>query len=142
MADRAQGKRGGEGNSDEAEFHAESDSLWRITLSPVIWALHFVTVYGATAIYCAKLVPDEGAILGLRYGIAAVTVAAVLAIVLIGWRSWKHWGYLKTHDYRHELSVVEHRHRFLGHAAFLLSVISLIAVLYSSLPAIFIGNCA
>ena len=35
----------------------------------------------------------------------------------------------------------EDRHRFLGHAAFLLSIISFIGVVFVSLPLLFIGGC-
>ena len=38
---------------EQEEFHEEQDSLWRLALSPTLWALHFVICYGATTVFCA-----------------------------------------------------------------------------------------
>ena len=36
------------------EFADEQPSLWRITLGPTIWAIHFLASYAAAAVWCAK----------------------------------------------------------------------------------------
>ena len=124
---------------DEKEFAEESDSLWRITFGPLIWAVHFGVSYAATAIACAKPFgePED-----LVAAIGALTVAALAGIAWVGWRAWVQWDYLDDRDYEHELAREEDRHEFLGHAAFLLAVVSFIGVVYVALPAFAIGSCA
>ncbi|MFP7571059.1 hypothetical protein [Marivita sp. S2033] len=123
---------------DAREFSEERESLWRITLAPTTWALHFVASYGAAATVCAKA-PD---LIGtLRIGVAAMTVIALGLILWFGWRSWRQWDVRQTGDYTNALGEAEDRHQFLGHAAVLLSIISGIGVVYTSLPALILGTC-
>ena len=133
MADRAQS------DSQSKEFAENADSLWRITLGPLIWALHFVACYAATAVWCAKAGGDLGP---LRIGIAALTVLSLAGILWVAWRSWKQWDYLDDHDYAHDRDTTEDRHEFLGHAAFLLCIVSIIGTVYTALPALFVATCA
>lgn len=112
-----------------------------LVLGPLLWALHFVVVYGVTGVVCAKIeAPD--ALVVLRVVIGAATVVAMACIIFVGVKSWRQWSYLDGYDHEHEMPVGEHRHEFLGHAAFLLSVLSALAVLYTAMPAVFIGTCS
>ena len=134
MADRARS------DSQSKEFAENADSLWRITLGPLIWALHFVACYAATAVWCAKA---GGAGLDpLRWGIAALTLVSLAGILWVAWRSWRQWDYLDDYDYAHDTASTEDRHEFLGHAAFLLCVVSFIGTVYTALPALFAASCA
>jgi hypothetical protein len=128
---------------EELESWAEeSDSLWRIALGPLIWAIHFVLTYAGAAIVCEKLVGEQAwAMPFLQLSIAGISVLALALIAWIGWRSWRQWDYLDDYDYEHDRSVEEDRHEFLGHAAFLLAVVSFISVIYVALPAIFVAEC-
>ena len=74
-------------------------------------------------------------------GIGIATAIALVAILVIGWRSWKQWDFLDDYDYVHDLAVGEDRHEFLGHASFLLSIISFIGVCYVAMPAFFLTSC-
>lgn len=124
---------------ESSVFREEASSLWLITLGPLVWAIHFIIVYSATAVVCAKL---DGAYMGvLRAGIGGLTIVALCAIGWVAWQSWKQWDYLTDHDYSHEQPTGEHRHEFLGHSAFLLAVLGFIGTIYTSLPAIFIAGC-
>jgi hypothetical protein len=112
-------------------------SLWHMILSPTVWALHFVAVYGSTAVICAKLdAPDMARLL-----IGALTAAALAIIVLVGWRAWRQWDYLDDWDDIHDAPTRENRREFLGHVGFLLSIISGVGVVYASLPALFVATC-
>lgn len=129
--------------SGEQEFAEEQASLVRITFGPLVWALHFVASYAATAVFCAK-VPQASEHLGLlRWGILGATVLALGVVAWLGWRSWTQWregnedGFL---DQDADGSS-EDRHQFLGHAALLLAVISFLGVIYTALPAIFSASC-
>lgn len=119
------------------EFAAEATSLWRITFAPLIWAVHFVICYAATAVTCAR----GGDIDGLRIGIAVGTLCALLAILWLARMAWRQWDVLRDRDWENDTGTGEDRHQFLGHAAFLLAIISFIGVAYVGLPVLLIGSC-
>lgn len=119
---------------DQDEFRGATGSLFRIALAPTIWAFHFLFCYAGAAVWCAKFGTPEG-IAFLRLSIAGLTVLALLAIGWQGWHSYRQWA---PHDHDDH---VEGPHRFLGHAALLLSIISFVGVVYVAMPALFIGSC-
>jgi hypothetical protein len=127
----------------EEAFAEEEASLVRITFGPLIWAAHFVASYAATAVLCAKLPRPYEHLALLRWGIGGATLLALGGIAWIGWRSFRQWregnedGFLEADADGSD----EDRHQFLGHAAFLLAVISFIGVTYTALPAIFSASC-
>lgn len=129
--------------NDPEEFAEESESLLRITLAPTLWALHFAFTYGATAIYCAKW--GGAGLTTFRLGAGILTALVLAAIVWLGWRSWRQWdanvGRSARAVFEDLVEEEEPRHQFLGHAAFLLSIISFVGVVYTSLPVILIGSC-
>ncbi|WP_163850133.1 hypothetical protein [Pseudooceanicola aestuarii] len=124
-------------DEEEAEFAEESASLWRITLAPVAWAAHFVICYGLVAMSCAKGWP----ITEVRQGLGLFSAAVLLLIAWIGWRALRQWDVRRTGDFVNRRGRAEDRHHFLGHAAFLLAVISFIGVVFVSLPLILIEGC-
>ena len=126
---------------EKQAFAEESASLWRITFSPALWAVHFVASYGATAVFCAKFGRDAESILPFRQGVGAATLLVLAAIGWLGWRSWRQWSYLETGDYENALANEEDRTQFLGHAAFLLSIVSFVGVIYTGLPVLFVETC-
>lgn len=130
-----------ESHEYEREFSEEQASLFRITLGPLTWAIHFVVAYGSSALYCARAPGAFVSILPLRIGLAGLTVVALAIIAWLGWRAWRQWEEEGDPDSHHELSEPDDRHGFLGHAAFLLAIVSFIGVSYTSLPAIFIETC-
>lgn len=126
-------------HQDAREFRSEAFSLWRITFGPLIWAVHFVVSYGATALICAK--GDGGAFEALQLGIGIGTAVALVGIAWLAWHAWKQWDLLNDREWENDRDDGEDRHQFLGHAAFLLAVISFIGVSYVALPALLIGSC-
>lgn len=127
---------------EEREFAEESDSLWHLTIAPTIWAFHFMISYAATAVICAKTEGSAGWMPLLQGGIGVLTVLALAAIGYIGWQSWRQWDVLDDYDYSHAGAREEDRHEFLGHAAFLLAIISFVGVLYVAMPAAFAPSCS
>lgn len=121
-------------------FREDGSSLWLIVLAPAQWAFHFAAVYAAAAVYCAKAGGAED-LDNLRLGIAAATLLVLAGIGYVGIRSWRQWDHQGAFLDHHRQPTNEHRHRFLGHAAFLLSVLSGVAVIFTALPALFIGAC-
>lgn len=126
---------------EKRAFAEEKASLWRITFGPAIWAIHFVASYSATAVFCAKFGHGTESIMPFRLSVGAATLLVLAAIGWLGWRSWQQWGYLQTGDYENALANEEDRTEFLGHAAFLLSIVSFVGVIYTGLPVLFVATC-
>lgn len=127
-------------HQDDREFAEESDSLWRIVFAPTLWVLHFLLCYTATAIICSRM-PEPENLSALRIFVAVLTLLCLSGIGFIGWRSWVQWGFRDDRVHVQDRPTEEHRHEFLGHASFLLSIVSFIAVCYVALPALFLGTC-
>jgi hypothetical protein len=116
------------------------ESLWRLTLSPAIWMVHFLLSYVTASVWCAKLAGRDGSLWQVRIAVGAFTVAALIGIGIVGWRGFRRHtfgGATLPHDY----DSAEDRHRFLGFATVLLSALSAVAVLYAALAAFFIETC-
>lgn len=112
-------------------------SLWHMIAGPIVWALHFAAVYGWTASVCARTTDPAAA----RTGIAVLTLVALLLIAVIAWRAWLQWDFLDDRDYEHDRPSVEDRREFLGHAGWLLAIVSAIGVIFVAMPAFFVGTC-
>lgn len=124
-------------HEDEREFAEEQASLFKITLGPLIWALHFVACYGLVAVTCAKGWDIDA----VRIGLILFSGAALCGIAVIGRSAWRQWNVAETGDFVNRGGRAEDRHHFLGHAAFLLAIISLIGVVFVTLPLVLIGGC-
>lgn len=122
---------------DEKEFGEEQASLLKITFGPLIWAGHFLVCYGLVAVACAKGLD----IVAVRTGLIAMSGAALAGIAWLARAAWRQWNVAETGDLVNRGGRAEDRHHFLGHAAFLLTVISAIGVVFASLPLILIGGC-
>lgn len=122
---------------EKRAFREEAESLIRITLAPVIWAGHFVLSYCTVAVACAKWGTTEP----WRGILIVLTVLALGAIVWTGWRSLRQWDVRRTGEFTDPEGKAEDRHQFLGHAAFLLAIISGIGVVYSGLPLLLLEGC-
>lgn len=119
------------------EFAEERASLMKITMGPLIWAAHFVICYGLVAVTCAKGWDIEM----VRAGLVVFSFASLGAIIWVGWNSWRQWNPHETGDYFNNWGRAEDRHHFLGHAAFLLAIISFLGVVFTSLPLVMLGGC-
>ena len=127
---------------EERAFAEESDTLWQLTLGPLVWAVHFAACYAAAAVTCAKAAEGVGHSLdALRVGIGVGTAVALGLIAWLGWRAWRSWGFLEDYEHTHEGYATEDRHEFIAHAAFLLCGVSFIGVVYTALPALLIATC-
>jgi hypothetical protein len=115
-------------------------SLWVLTGPPVIWGAHFLLSYTSVAVWCARAA-SQGATLGTaRWAIVAYTGVALVGIGLLGARAWRRRGPRSVGAAHDEDSSVD-RARFLALATLLLAGLSAVAVLYASLPALFMGTC-
>lgn len=118
----------------------EKETAWRLVMAPVVWATHFLACYGTASIWCAKVAGTAGSLGGARAAIAAYTVAALIAIAMIGRAGQRrHRHGLETEP--HDFDTPGDRHRFLGFATLLLSGLSAVATLYAAMAAAFITDC-
>jgi hypothetical protein len=122
--------------------HLDEDrsTLWVLTFSPAIWAVHFLVSYSAGAIWCGVVAGREGSLGPVRLAILGSAVLAIVAIALIGrraWRSYRHWN----NPAEQHADTAEARHRFLGFATVLLSILSAIAVIYVAAATLFVRGC-
>jgi hypothetical protein len=116
-----------------------ADSLWWLTVSPTLWAFHFLASYGTAAVWCAKVAGRDGSLGAARVAIAAYTAVALAGVLATGFRAWRHarWGDAST---RH-LDSSEDRRRFLGLSTLLLSGLSAVAIAYAALAVVYVGDC-
>lgn len=125
-------------NPGERPEHEES--LWHLTVSPLIWALHFLACYLTAAVWCAK-VADRAAGLGpVRPAIAvytAVALAGIAATAWVGWRRHRYGAAAVPHDF----DTPGDRHRFLGFATLLLSLLSFVAVAFVAWNGLVFSTC-
>jgi hypothetical protein len=121
--------------------HPEQDeSLWRLTVPPTIWAVHFLLSYISASVWCSKAGQASASIANIRLGITALTVAALLGIAISGVGGYRRHGRgfeTAEHDFDSPLD----RHRFLGFATLLLAGLSAVATIFTALPAAFIESC-
>jgi len=126
-------------HTDRHRLAESRESLWLMIVSPFSWSAHFLLSYVTAAIYCAKA-GAAASLGGVQWAIAGYTALALAAIAVSGWSGWKRHRFGDSPP-PHADDTPADRHRFLGYAAFLLSVLSAVGVLFTGLAAVFIGSC-
>lgn len=121
-------------------LHEKNESLWILTVSPTLWAAHFLLSYLTAAVWCAKVAGRDGSLGTVRVAIAVYTVLALLGIGITGWIGYRRHSFGEG-ETPHDYDTPEDRHRFLGFATLLLSALSAVATLYVALAAVFLGTC-
>ena len=115
--------------------------LWRVIAAPLVWALHFLFCYVVGAIHCAKAGRDAS----LDQPTLVIVVATVVALAAIGYSTHRLWRVrgrsLTDNDFEFEHNTPEERHSFLSHVALMLCVLSAIAVLYVTIPMLYLSTC-
>lgn len=127
-------------NAMKDQLEEEHERLWRLALPPVIWGLHLLLSYCTAAIFCEKFAGRSDPLDPVRTAVFAYTGLALVAIGVIGLRGYQRHRYGDSTT-PHDFDTPKDRHRFLGFATFLLAGISAVAVVYQTLPAVFIGSC-
>ena len=124
----------------DARVAERRESLWMLTVSPGIWALHFLACYVAAAVWCAKA-PSALTPLGpIRTTVVVLTVLALGGIAITGWIGYRAHR-LGGEEAPHDDDTPEDRHRFMGYATLLLSGLSAVAVIYEALVIAFVQTC-
>jgi hypothetical protein len=110
-----------------------------VVAAPVVWAAHFFASYATAAIWCAKAAGPDRSFGGARLAITLYTSAALLAVLLIGWRALV--SHRAAPAVAEDRDSPEGRHRFLTFATLLLAGLSAIAILYVALATALVGSC-
>lgn len=118
----------------------QRESLWRLVVSPLIWATHFMACYVTAAVWCAKQGERWAALAPVRWTILVLTVLALVGIGLNGWGGWRRHR-LGDETLPHDLDTPGDRHRFLGFATVLLAALSGIATVFAALVALYFRDC-
>lgn len=118
----------------------DRESLWRLIVSPTVWAVHFMLSYITAAVWCAKYVPRFGSLWPARALIVGYTVVALVMIGLNGWSGYKRHR-LGSASVPHDDDTPEDRHRFLGFATLLLAGLSAVAVIFAALAVLYFEDC-
>ena len=119
----------------------DRQSLWLLTISPAIWAAHFLVSYIGATIWCGKWISGGGGFGPVRASIIGFAVVALIGIGVTGWRGWRKQSHGQGEP-PYDEDTPEDRHRFLGLATVLLSGLSAIATIYSAIAALFVQSCS
>ena len=117
----------------------EKESIWRLVISPSIWAIHFLFSYVTAAIWCAKRSSDAS-LYGVRIAIVIYTLIAIVGIAINAREGYRRHT-LGRAQTPHDFDSPEDRHRFLGFATLLLALLSGVATLYAAMVVIFFWDC-
>lgn len=116
------------------------DSLWSLIAGPTIWAAHFLISYISAALFCAKFAGPTSLDI-LRVIIAIATVVALVGIGFAGVQAADNWRQALNAEWAADANSLTMRRRFVGRAAFLLSGLSGVSVLYVGLTVLFVSSC-
>jgi hypothetical protein len=123
-----------------AHIDERNRELWSLALAPGIWAVHFLCSYATAAVFCAKAAGLGAPLFPVRLAIAIYTLLALAGAAAVGWFGWRRHR-LPGGEAPHDDDTPEDRHRFLGLATVLLSGLSLVAIAYSAMAAVFTESC-
>ena len=120
-------------------------ALAMFVAGPVIWSVHFMVVYLVTEAGCS----GEGPGLTLfdppvpRIVTLAVTVAAVVAVLACAGWSWRRWRTDAAEAAADEAADLQDQDHggTLAFGGFLLSLLSVVTILFVGLPALVLPSC-
>jgi hypothetical protein len=122
------------------EVTEDRQSLWLLTASPSIWAVHFLVSYTVGALWCGKLAGPGAGLGSVHAVIIGLALAALAGVGYTGWLGWRKHRHGGT-DPPYDRDTPEDRHRFLGFATVLLSALSAVSIVYVAVAAVLIRSC-
>jgi len=111
-------------------------TLWTLIVPPIVWAGHFLFSYLWASVQCAK----TGEFARYPLGFWAGTAVALLLIIASGIVAWVQ-SLTPGDPPPHEHGTDSDRLRFIAYSTMLLAALSSVAVLFTALPVLFIGDC-
>jgi hypothetical protein len=125
----------------EKMYSEKHESLWALTIAPLIWALHFLFCYSTAAVYCAKAASPNTDLNPVQLGIILASVLALAGIGSTAVHSYRQHNSGTDERPPHAEAKAGDRHRFIGFATLLLCGVSALATLYVAMAAFFFENC-
>jgi hypothetical protein len=111
--------------------HFTARELWYLAAAPAAWFAHFLVLYGAAAVVCAR--PELGVPYLLWPGVLA-TVLAWMLVALVAARGYRAFRSRET-------GGVLGRQSFLGELLIGLAGVSAVGILLTALVPLVIGVC-
>ncbi|RJF95948.1 hypothetical protein [Noviherbaspirillum saxi] len=105
-------------------------SMLRIFAGPIVWAVHFIVIYGFTGIACARRTAHlEWLGLGvIAWGIGGASIVAVATIAFMHLHTWRTGMQTSEKD-------------FIRWSAAILGLISILAIAWETLPLFLVPKC-
>lgn len=116
----------------------DDGSVWIVAAPPLIWAAHFLLSYGIAAVWCAG---DAGALAPVRWTVAGLTLAALAGLGAVARVAVRGYGGGLAPGRAINRDAEADRAQFLGHVALLLCVLTIVATLFTALPAVVFARC-
>ena len=116
--------------------HSLRVTLWTLIVPPSVWAVHFLFSYLWAAVSCAKI--GHWARFPTVFAIGTIVALVVILLAgLIAWQQSRTPGDPPPHSEGTDID----RLRFLAFSTLLLSALSFVAVLFTALPVLMLGDC-
>lgn len=105
-------------------------SFLRLFSGPIIWALHFLFIYGFTGITCARpaLRQDWLGLSLTAWAVILASIVAILAIVLVNIRRWR-------------TDIEPSNIIFTQWTATALAILAVVAIIWEAVPVFLIPAC-
>lgn len=127
---------------DRRDEHLPERAAFLIVLAlpAIIWLAHFLVVYSAAAVWCARVAGEDGSLGLIRPLALGLTVLALGAISWTGWHGYRRHRH-GSEATPHDMDTPGDRHRFLGFATLLLAALSAVATIFVGLAVLVVGTC-
>lgn len=111
-------------------------TLWTLIVPPGAWAVHFLFSYLWASVQCAKT-GSFARYPAVFWGGTALALLVIVASGVIAWIQSRTPGDPPPHKEGTDID----RLRFIAYSTLLLSGLSFVAVVFTALPVMFIGDC-
>jgi drug/metabolite transporter (DMT)-like permease len=119
----------------------EGASLWQLITGPTIWAVQFVVCYPLAAVFCAKL-GRTASLVPVRWLVLGISITALVGLLLLFISAWRvRQPSVTEEDLTFEANSPEERHRFLTHVTLTLTTLSIVGVIYTTIPVFVVDTC-
>lgn len=123
------------------------DNPITIILAPLLWSLHFLTLYTVNALVCAKgwggvRVAGLGLVDATVIGATALVTVLLAALALLAWSRFQPVKDARDHIHERDWELAtKARQRFMALAGLLQCGLALVATLFVALPALLVPRC-
>lgn len=107
-----------------------SSAVWSLWIGPLVWAVHFLAIYGMTALACARDFAAGAIVVAGFIGSVTLLAAAVLGVTIwLAIRGRRSLTLTATSEFTHWLAAG-------------INSLALLAVLWEAMPILLVPICA